>query len=184
MKPIKAIKAERWKVIPGIRDVYEVSDYGRIRSFLSNTGNRKTIPRILKPMIHKSGYRMVNIREKEDGLVKKKRMAPLILTAFIGPCPKGLEAAHWDGVKTNDKLSNLRWATKKENQHDKIRHGTHNRGERSGSAKLTEKDILEIRRRYVPFSRGPDNTVNMAREFGVTSQHLGNVIKRKKWSYI
>jgi hypothetical protein len=48
----------------------------------------------------------------------------LVLKAFVGPCPEGMEGCHWDGDACNNKLDNLRWATHAENVEDSIRHGT------------------------------------------------------------
>lgn len=49
---------------------------------------------------------------------------PLVLEAFVGPRPPGMEACHADGNKTNNALSNLRWDTKRANELDAIRLGT------------------------------------------------------------
>ncbi len=48
----------------------------------------------------------------------------LILLAFVGECPDGLQACHYDGDKSNCRLSNLRYDTPKGNAADKVRHGT------------------------------------------------------------
>lgn len=49
----------------------------------------------------------------------------LVLEAFVGPCPEGMEGCHGDGDPTNNSLGNLRWDTATSNQLDKVRHGTH-----------------------------------------------------------
>src|SRR5699024_6464865 len=49
----------------------------------------------------------------------------LVLEAFVGPCPDGMEACHWDDDKTNNHVSNLRWATQSDNMHDRVRNGRH-----------------------------------------------------------
>jgi hypothetical protein len=69
----------------------------------------------------------------------------LILLTFVGPRPQGHQARHRDGTRTNNRLDNLSWATSKENHADRIEHGTHGRGELSGTAKLTTADIHMIR---------------------------------------
>jgi hypothetical protein len=60
-----------------------------------------------------------------DGDRKQCRVAPLVLEAFVGPRPPGMDCCHDDGDSTNDALSNLRWDTKRANQADTLRHGRH-----------------------------------------------------------
>jgi hypothetical protein len=86
------------------------------------------------------------IRDEEGKLIP--------LTRFVcrkahgnEPTPKH-EAAHSCG--NGQKLAccntkHLRWATRVENQADRLEHGTHNRGEKCGSAKLSERDVRNIR---------------------------------------
>jgi hypothetical protein len=69
----------------------------------------------------------------------------LILETFVGPCSEGLECCHNNGDCTNNKLTNLRWDTHRENSRDRIRHGTGTRGSRIPQAKLREEQIPLIR---------------------------------------
>jgi hypothetical protein len=52
----------------------------------------------------------------------------LILEAFVGPCPPGLECRHLDGNPANNRLDNLIWGTRIENQDDRRRHGIIGKG--------------------------------------------------------
>ena len=85
------------------------------------------------------------------GYVKTFTVHRLILLAFVGPCPEGMEACHNDGNASNNNLANLRWDTHINNEKDKVLHGTNvgsrgnNKGELQGSAKLTDENVLEIR---------------------------------------
>ena len=49
----------------------------------------------------------------------------IVLEAFCGPCPDGMEVLHGNGIRTDNRLSNLRYGTRSENNADSIRHGTH-----------------------------------------------------------
>lgn len=49
----------------------------------------------------------------------------VVLDAFIGPRPKGMEACHANGDPTDNRLVNLRWDTRSANAADSVRHGTH-----------------------------------------------------------
>lgn len=49
----------------------------------------------------------------------------LVLEAFVGPRPEGMEACHWNDVCTDNRLENLRWDTTSANRHDQVRNGRH-----------------------------------------------------------
>ena len=69
----------------------------------------------------------------------------LVLLAFAGPCPKGMECRHLDGNPQNNNFSNLCWGTHQENMDDRVRHGTLACGDRMGSYRhdITEELLLE-----------------------------------------
>jgi hypothetical protein len=124
------------------------------------------------------GYRQVRlIRDDGPGVVCK--VHHLVLTAFVGPCPPGLECCHNDGNPANNHVSNLRWDTRFANIHDSIRHGTFPTGERHGSAKLTAQQVAEIRaRREVGETQRA-----LARAYGVDPSSISAIIHRKLWRY-
>lgn len=125
-----------WRTIPGF-EKYEVSDTGLVRN--PKRGG------VLSLFIDRDGYAAVNLY---DANMKRhfSRLARLVAIAFHGPPPTPKhQAAHWDGSKRNDVPSNLRWATCKENQHDRVRHGTDPAGARHPKAKLTDEAVADIR---------------------------------------
>jgi hypothetical protein len=81
-----------------------------------------------------------------DGERRTSTVHSLVLKAFVGPCPDGMESRHLDGNTLDNSLGNLCYGTKKQNGEDRKIHGTVPRGEKSKSAKLTEAQVLEIRR--------------------------------------
>ena len=121
---------EQWRPIPGYEGFYEVSDHGRVRSLPriangSSAGTRRLPGRVLSPGINpQTGRRMVVLHR--DGTRRTNNIYPLVLAAFVGPRPPGMEACHNNGDHTNDRLSNLRWDTSRENTFDSVEHGTHN----------------------------------------------------------
>mgnify|MGYP000973833453 CR=1 FL=1 len=115
---------EQWRPILGYGGFYEVSSRGQVRSLdrANSRGNRlrgSAVARSKRP----GGYLQVALhREGRRGRAFVHR---LVLEAFSGPCPSGMEACHIDGDPANNALSNLRWGTHSENMFDKVRHGTH-----------------------------------------------------------
>src|SRR4051794_26778402 len=99
--------------------------------------------RLLKPTPQHRGHLAVCL--VRDGEKHTRHVHRLVLEAFAGPCPGGLECCHNDGAPANNRRENLRWDTRKANVEDSRRHGTMRLGSRA-RAKLREDDVLEIRR--------------------------------------
>lgn len=121
------IETERWRPIP-TWDFYDASDLGNVRS-LPRTVTRKdgaSYPVrgcVLKPVARgREGRRTVCLY----GIDRKRiyMVSQLVLSAFVGLCPDGLEACHEDGNHLDDRLDNLRWDTHSANLLDRQRHGT------------------------------------------------------------
>jgi hypothetical protein len=126
---------EEWRPVVG-RPEYQVSNFGRVRS--DATGGK-----ILKPYLVK-GYPAVKFwnstESRTTGYVHL-----LVLEAFVGPRPKGMQACHDDGNPFNAMVCNLRWDTVGGNAADRVRHGTSLRGDKNSMTKLTEADVAQIR---------------------------------------
>lgn len=104
-----------WRPVFGAEGLYEVSDRGEVRS----RPRERTRGGILAPRMY-SKYMMVDLGRGNHRLVHR-----LVLEAFIGPCPPGLEARHVNGDHTDNSLPNLLWGTRSENTLDQVRHGVH-----------------------------------------------------------
>lgn len=114
----------QWRPVPGREGAYEVSDRGYVRSLdrvvLRSDGRSRPFPgRLLTPSQDKRGYLFVCLQRYHRSAVHR-----LVLEAFRGPCPPGMETRHLDGCPRNNTLDNLVWGTHSENECDKFRHGT------------------------------------------------------------
>lgn len=120
---------ERWLPLFEWEGFYEISNLGRVRSITRtvpsiNTGQRRFQGKILRQGTNpRHGYRFVNLCR--DRTQQSVRVARLVLETFVGPCPLGMEALHWDDDKSNNHLSNLRWGTRSQNMEDRVRNGRH-----------------------------------------------------------
>ncbi len=119
-----------WRAVVGYEGHYEISDTGELRSLdrvVTYTGRwqGKKHPhkgRALAQKTTRLGYRAVCLYR--DQQCQHVRVHRLVLEAFVGPCPDGMEACHNDGDRQNNHLSNLRWDTHSNNVQDSIKHGT------------------------------------------------------------
>ncbi len=133
-----------------------------------------------KHLIPATRYGYHSVKLCHDGKSRRVLVHTLVLTTFVGPCPSGMECRHIDGNRTNNHVSNLAWGTRSENSQDKLLHGTDSRGERSGLAKLTAVDVLEIRRR----AANGESYADIAKAFLVHASSVSLIVRRKRWEHI
>ncbi len=178
--------SEIWKAIPAFPD-YEASNLGRVRSLprvRTDAGGRnggirnRNVPGvILRPALHK-GYPHVALTVDAKGYTMPVHR--LVLEAFVGPRPDGMECRHLDGNRTNANLDNLAWGTPSENQMDRAEHGTANIGEQHPMSKLTELDVIEILWR----SEAGDTQTELAEMFDVSRKAIQLVTSRDRWQHV
>lgn len=128
----------------------------------------------------KEGYPIVRITI--DGKPTDHRLHRLILEAFRGPCPVGMEGLHWDDNPLNNCISNLRWGTHLENIQDSKRNGTFRTGsgERHHKAELTEPEVKEVRRLRSEGYTYP----KLVEMFGTTKANLRMIVNRVTWKHV
>ncbi|MFV8049745.1 NUMOD4 motif-containing HNH endonuclease [Mycobacterium sp. 48b] len=118
---------EQWRPIPGFEGAYEVSDQGQVRSLDRVTGRQRPTKRqgkLLKQAPTSSG-RYLTVSLYDGTRRTNARVHRLILTAFVGPCPVGMECLHANDIGTDNRLENLRWGTRSTNTTDKVQNGRH-----------------------------------------------------------
>lgn len=120
--------SEIWKPIPNYEGLYEVSNFGNVRSLDRVIVGSDGVPQRFKgqtmPPRSNGSHFSVKLR---SGHQKREvwYVHRLVLAAFVGPCPEGMEVRHLDGNPANNSLENLKYGTVSENRFDSVRHGTH-----------------------------------------------------------
>jgi len=182
------LAAERWLPIEGWEG-YEVSDLGRVRSWKQRAGKghgSKYLPDYTKPprlkmpeRVKGTGYLQVLLSDCEVGKCKV-RISRAVLEAFVGPAPPRHQAAHRDGVRTNNRRGNLRWATALQNAADKFLHGTVLRGDTAPRRKLSSKQVLAIRA-----ARSKRvSSLKLAKKYGVTHHTILRAASGRLWKHL
>ncbi len=184
---------------------YKVSDIGVVWT-KNGVGNSAT-------KVWDGNWRRLTTYPTEDGYVKYQLCCKgnrkfflahhLVLFAFVGPKPEGLQTRHLNDIKDDNRLENLCWGTKSENMQDAIANGIFPSrvGEKNAAAKLTEDQVMEIRRLYVPRSKrdskvkdrkGKRNRTEylrysrkvLADRFGISINTIDAILSRKLWSNV
>lgn len=107
----------------------------------------------------------------QAGVIRQCRVHDLILRAFIGPPPPGFECRHLDGNRANNRLDNIVWGTRQQNAEDKIRHDTVPRGTDHWNGRLSDDQVLEIRRLLSEGVMG----ILVAERFGVSTKTISKI---------
>ena len=160
---------EIWKQIPGF-DGYDVSNQGRVRSYYKLIGwpgghvLTDKPQRILRGAYKSIGYHYVLLAL--DGKSYNKMTHQLMMLAFNGPCPDGMEVCHNDSNPKNNRLDNLRYDTKQGNTNDRC--------------KLTEEQITEVRYRCAAMERVQD----IAKEYGVSRNSIIRICTGESFSLL
>ena len=110
---------EIWKAVKGYEGLYEVSNFGNVRSLdrfvkAKNDSLTKKKGRILVPFYEsQKGYYQVSL--SKDGKNKKHRVHRLVALAFLENPFNCTDVNHKDEDKTNNNVDNLEWCTRKYN---------------------------------------------------------------------
>ena len=166
---------EEWRPVVGFEERYEVSNRGRVRSYATGNGNRRRVPIVLEPGCC-NGYE--NYVLSKDNRKFNKKGHRMVLEAFVGAQPPNKpECLHGNGIRNDNRPSNLRWGTRKENAQDAVKHRTL-AGEKNGRAKLTVAAVRQIRNRY---AQGETTYKKLAARYGVSKAMIGFAVTRRTW---
>lgn len=173
---------EIWRPVPNWPG-YEVSSFGHIRSLprvvirRRRTGYSAGQPQrlrggIMRTFDNHKGYRQLRLRRV--GKAKTFTVHRLVMLAFVGARPEGMEICHFDGDKWNNRLTNLRYDTPESNREDAKRHG---QTKARPNSKLTVEQVLVIR-------SSPLRTGLLAARFGVTRYTIQSVRSGRTWAWV
>lgn len=159
---------EQWKPVPGYEGLYEVSDQGRVKSLRKG--------KIMSDKPNKTlGYVLYKL--SAHGCAKDWYGHTLVLNAFVGPRPERHECRHLNGVRNDNRLSNLAWGTPTENDNDRKKHGTFVQGELHGAARLTDEDIRLIRAM-------PGTQAKISSQFKVSQSLISMIKSGARWGHV
>lgn len=170
---------EEWRDIKDYEGLYQISNYGRVRS-LTRTDS---LGRIWKGKIRTAWFpkgkdkHYPSIMLSKNSKKTRRELHRLVLEAFVGPCPDGLEGCHQDGDKKNNKLDNLRWDTRQGNFEDNISNGTRMYGHRNPQCKLPLTTVLQIIETY---ATGKYSQKQVGDMFNISQSHVGQLWRKDR----
>lgn len=163
---------QAWAPVLGFEETHKVSSDGQVvrlaRVFVDKLGRKKPLPqRLLIPTRKSNGY--LHLTLQRDGEQKTLHLHRIVLEAFVGPCPDGMEGLHKNDVKADNRLDNLRWGTHIENCADRSRHG-------KSQFALTYEEAVQIR-----YCRGRLTQLQTGELYGVSQTTVSAIQLGKIW---
>jgi hypothetical protein len=165
---------EEWKDISNW-PFHQVSNLGRIRVLPGGiVGGKNRVVREIKLRSHTIGARGYPVIDQGR---KHHYIHHLVLNAFHGPCPAGMECRHLNGNRTDNRYpENLVWGTRSENKCDSTKHGTGAR-----NLKLTQSQVDEIR--SIMKNNSNYSQTKIAKEYGVSQATISYICNNKYWKH-
>lgn len=174
---------EIWKDIEGYEGCYQVSNLGRIKSLsrkvkVQNNHTRTTKEKIISPIIQATGYSVICLGQHNPKLIHR-----LVAIAFIPNFDNKRTVNHINGIKTDNRLENLEWATYSENMVHAFENSlnTSIKGESRWNSKLTEDDVCQILQLNSMYGL---KQKMIAKEYGISTGMVNVIFKRKAWKHI
>jgi hypothetical protein len=173
---------EIWKEIKDYEGLYDISNLGRVKSLAKYVNNSKGTLNYNKERIlcnvKKNGY--YKIKLCKEGKIKTLLVHRLIAIAFIPNLENKPFINHINGIRDDNRIKNLEWCTPKENSTHAVRIGLSDyKGEKNHKSKLTEDNILEIRKigktKYYK---------DIAIDFNISPSTVGSILNNKTWKHI
>lgn len=173
---------ENWKPIREFNGEYEVSNLGNVRSVLKRIVKRDNsiytrVSKQLRPA-NRKGYLLFGI--SYDFKLTTRLGHRLVAQEFLDNPLNKKEVNHKNGIKTDNRVENLEWVTRRENLDHAIKNNlvARNCGESNGNHKLTKEIVQKIRETYKPKEFG---LVKTARMFNTSKRNVLDIVKYKIW---
>lgn len=154
---------EVWKDIKDYEGLYQVSNYGNIKSLRRDKN--------LKPAPNKRGYLIVSL--SKNGKRSTIKIHQAVAKAFVENTKQYGEINHIDGEKFDNHYSNLEWTTRSKNMQHAVLYGKRN-------TKLTGSDVRRIKMGLMLGIR----SIELAKMFGVCAMAIADIKSGKCWSQI
>ncbi len=175
---MEILNGELWKLISmeGLdsNENYEISNFGRLKSYKSDTDGVLVIPSKIK------GYPILNVK-LQNGKRTTRYIHKIVAQEFIEQASEAQTyVIHHDFNKENNHVRNLSWV----NREELFVHQAKNPNYKKGLirySKLSETDVIRLKKQV---QRGKNPLYKIAKEFGITHTQLNRIRSGENWGHV
>lgn len=155
---------------------YKVDELGNVYSMPNRT--RKGT-RILSPIMLNNGYATIDLMN--NGVKTRKLIHRLVAETFISNPENKPQVNHINGIKSDNRVCNLEWCTRSENQKHAIKTGLRSaKGVKNSQSKLTESEVIDIR---ILVKCGYGNK-HISNKYNISEPTVCDIKSGRSWSHI
>ena len=177
IRKLRKVNDEEWKSITRTENMYEVSNYGRVKSYFYN----KVDGRIIQPGTIR-GFLVVNL--KIENKTKTHYVHKLVAEEFVPKSHKDdTVVIHLDWDKKNNQAKNLEWTNRDASYkriHSRLLEDRRTKGKIVTKSKLTAEDVKILK---TMLNRGVRQNV-IAKLFCVSEMQVSRIKRNQNWADI
>ena len=183
---------EVWKDIIGYEGLYQVSNFGNVKSLDREVAPNNRAPYCRKGKIckqSKSNLGYMTVGFTVNNVKVNKYVHRLVAETFITNWSNHPQVNHVDCDKTNNRMYNLEWCTNSENHIHATKNGLNKlhlhrvaySGEKNGRSLLTKEQVLEIKQKYIPYKY---SAKKLSKEYNVSESCITHILNNTSWKKI
>ena len=183
---------EVWKDVVGYEGLYQVSNFGNVKSLDRIVNKPNGVSYLRKGKIctqSKSNLGYMTVGFTVNNKKVNKYVHRLVAEAFITNMNNYPQVNHIDCDKTNNRMYNLEWCTNSQNHIHASKNGLNKlhlhrvaySGEENGRSLLTKEQVLEIKQKYIPYKY---SAKKLSKEYGVSESCITHILNNTSWKEI
>ena len=183
---------EVWKDVVGYKGLYQVSNFGNVKSLDRIVNKPNGVSYLRKGKIctqSKSNLGYMTVGFTVNNKKVNKYVHRLVAEAFITNMNDYPQVNHIDCDKTNNRMYNLEWCTNSQNHIHASKNGLNKlhlhrvaySGEENGRSLLTKEQVLEIKQKYIPYKY---SAKKLSKEYNISESCITHILNNTSWKEI